>query len=76
MAEARRPWTDNEIAMLKSLAGKLSIEDIAVELGRSPGATAVKACNLGLSLRRPRTAQKKNNASASPTSESWQQSDH
>ena len=30
MLGARRTWIDNEIAKLKSLAGKLSIEDIAV----------------------------------------------
>ena len=59
----RREWTKDEIAKLKSLAGKLSIEEIAVELGRSPGATAVKACNLKLSLRRRRTPQRRENTS-------------
>jgi hypothetical protein len=74
MREPRREWTDDEIAKLRSLAGKMSIEEIAAELGRSPGATAVKACNLGLSLRRPRNAQRGDNASVSPTPESSAQS--
>jgi hypothetical protein len=55
MPEPRREWTADDVAKLKSLAGRLPIEEIAVQLGRTPGATAVKACNLKLSLRhRPR----------------------
>jgi hypothetical protein len=34
-----RAWTENDIAKLKTLAGKLPVKDIAVELGRSSGAT-------------------------------------
>jgi hypothetical protein len=44
-------WTDNDISTLKSLASKLPIRDIAAELGRSPGATILKAHQLRLSLR-------------------------
>ena len=51
MPEPRRGWTAYEIAKLKSLAGTMSTEQIAAEIGRSPGATSVKACNLKLSLR-------------------------
>ena len=47
----KRVWTDEEIAKLRSLAGKISIKDIAAELGRTPRAIAVEACKLGLSLR-------------------------
>ena len=65
MPESRREWTDDDVAKLRSLAGKLSIEDIASQLGRSPSATTVKACNLKLSLRRPRSAQRRDNAAAS-----------
>jgi hypothetical protein len=45
-----RAWTENDIAKLKTLAGKLPVKDIAVELGRSSGATIVQAHKLGLSL--------------------------
>jgi hypothetical protein len=51
MPEPRREWTADDVAKLKSLAGRLPTEEIAVQLGRSPSAIAVKACNLKLSLR-------------------------
>jgi hypothetical protein len=60
-----RRWTDNDIAKLKSLAGKLPVKDIAIELGRSSGATIVQAHKLGLSLRRSRSAQPRHDISAS-----------
>jgi hypothetical protein len=47
-------WTAEEIAKLKSMAGKMPVRQIAAQLGRSPGATAVEASKLGISLRRPR----------------------
>jgi hypothetical protein len=61
-----RRWTDNDIAKLKSLAGKLPVTDIAAELGRSFGATILAAHQLGLSLRRSRSAQPRHDGSASP----------
>ena len=39
-------WNDDQIAKLKSLAGKVPARDIAAELGRSPGALAVQASKL------------------------------
>ena len=51
MPEARRAWTEDDIARLKSMAGQVPWGGIAAELGRSPGALAVKACELRLSLR-------------------------
>jgi hypothetical protein len=57
MPDAKVRWTDNDISKLKSLAGKLPVKDIAAELGRSPGATAVEAHKLRLSLRCPRAEQ-------------------
>jgi hypothetical protein len=60
-----RRWTDNDIAKLKSLAGKLPVKDIAAELGRSFGATTIEAHKLGLSLRRFRSAQPRHDVSAS-----------
>ena len=51
MPDNRRPWTEEEIAKLKSMAGKLALSQIAAELGRTPGATAVEASKLKVSLR-------------------------
>jgi hypothetical protein len=47
----RRTWTDNDIAELKSMAGKAPVEEIATELGRTLGATIVEASKLGVSVR-------------------------
>jgi hypothetical protein len=44
-------WTEAQKTKLRSLAGKLSRDDIAKELGRSAGATVVQASKMGLSLR-------------------------
>lgn len=46
-------WTADDIAKLKNLAQKQTRKVIAAELGRSPSATAVKAHQLGISLRAP-----------------------
>ena len=55
MPHSRRPWSEDELAKLKSMAGKLPAEEIAAELGRSPAAINVTACKQGVSLRtRPR----------------------
>ena len=47
----RREWTNDDIAKLKSMAGKVRAEVIAAELGRTVGSTAVKAHELRISLR-------------------------
>jgi hypothetical protein len=51
-------WTEGDIAKLKSMAGKVPAKQIAAELSRTVGATAVVACRLGLSLRTQRAGQK------------------
>lgn len=51
MPDYRRVWTEEDIAKLKSLAGRLPREEIAAQLGRTVGATAVEASKLGVSLR-------------------------
>jgi hypothetical protein len=51
MPHNRRSWTDEDIAKLKDMAGKLALREIAAELGRTPGATAVVASRLKVSLR-------------------------
>ena len=56
MPVSRREWTSDDIAKLKSLAGKVPAQEIATELGRSLGATAVEASKLKVSLRVPRTS--------------------
>jgi hypothetical protein len=49
-----RRWTADDIAKLKNMAQKEPCADLAAQLGRSVGATAVKAHQLGISLKVPR----------------------
>ncbi len=49
-----RRWTADDIAKLKNMAQKEPCAILAAELGRSVGATAVKAHQLGISLKVPR----------------------
>jgi hypothetical protein len=58
MPDSRRGWTDDDIARLKSLAGTTPAQDVAAQLGRSLGATAVEASKLKLSLRFSRREQR------------------
>jgi hypothetical protein len=44
-------WSDEEIAQLKSWAGKRPLAEIAADLGRAKSAIAVKAHFLKVSLR-------------------------
>lgn len=46
-----RPWTADDNAKLKGLAGKVDRNEIAAQLGRSVGATVVQASKLKISLR-------------------------
>ena len=46
-----RTWSEEDIAKLKSMAGRRPNKDIAVVLGRSVAATVVIASKLKLSLR-------------------------
>jgi hypothetical protein len=50
MANSRRPWSEDEIAKLRSMAGRFPPMEIAIELGRSPGAVMVEASKLKISL--------------------------
>jgi hypothetical protein len=50
MLKSRRPWSEDDVAKLKSLAGRRSAEEIAAELGRTTGATVVEASKLKISL--------------------------
>ena len=45
-----RRWSEDDIAKLKSLAGRLPAKEIAAELGRSPQATVLEASKLKISL--------------------------
>jgi hypothetical protein len=47
----RNPWTEEDNAKLKSLAGKIPASQIAGQLGRTKGAVVVQASKLKLSLR-------------------------
>jgi hypothetical protein len=46
-----RRWTADDIAKLKNLAQREPSAKVAEQLGRSVGATAVKAHELGISLK-------------------------
>jgi hypothetical protein len=48
---ARKRWTEAEVAKLKSMAGNYSVEEIAQEVGRGISATVMKAHELQVSLR-------------------------
>ena len=51
MLQPARSWTAEEIEKLKAMAGKLSTDKIAEQLGRGPMAIAMKAHQLRVSLR-------------------------
>jgi len=51
MPRTRRAWTEDDLAKLKSMAGRVATEQIAAELGRTQAALAHVACKLGISLR-------------------------
>ena len=53
-----RPWTDEEITKLRSMAQRYPARTIAAELGRGVSAVAVKAHQLRLSLKVKSKAQK------------------
>ena len=46
----RYPWSEDDVAKLKSLAGRRTTKEIAAELGRTTGATVVEASKLKISL--------------------------
>jgi len=58
MPDPKRAWTEENIARLKTMAGKIPAKQIAAELGRTPGATAIEASKLGLSLRLRRAGRR------------------
>ena len=49
-APSRRPWTKDDIRLLKSMARKEPASKIAKALKRTEGATRQKAMNIGVSL--------------------------
>lgn len=56
----RRPWTDEDIAKLRSMAGTKRPEGIAVQLGRTTSAVVAQATKLKVSLAtRGRTSSRK-----------------
>jgi hypothetical protein len=50
-APARRPWTKDDLKVLKSMARKEPLAKIAKSLKRTEGATRHKATMVGVSLR-------------------------
>jgi hypothetical protein len=58
----RRPWLKDDLRLLKGMARKEPLANIARALKRTEGATRQKATNLGISLRvtpKKRTSAKK-----------------
>ena len=51
MTRTARRWTPDEITKLKEMAGKYPRDTIAEQLGRAGSAVAMKAYELGISLR-------------------------
>jgi len=47
----RNPWTEEENAKIKKLAGRMSASNIAIELGRTKAALVLQASKLKISLR-------------------------
>jgi hypothetical protein len=45
-----RPWTEDDNAKLRSLAGTKPVDDVAAELGRTAGAVVVQASKLRVSV--------------------------
>ena len=54
MPNITRRWTEDDVEKLKNMAQRKPSADIAAALGRSVGATSVKAHQLKLSLKMPR----------------------
>ena len=54
MTQLRRPWTDEEVAKLMSMAQKYPPTQIASEIGRALGSVRTKARGLAISLRMDR----------------------
>jgi hypothetical protein len=46
-----KPWSNKDLEVLRTLAQRRKAAEIAKELGRSYGATVVKAHQLGISLK-------------------------
>jgi len=50
MAHFKRPWTDDDVAKLRDLAGKMPTREIAREIGRTEAGVAMEASKLKISL--------------------------
>ena len=53
MPDSKRPrWSEDDIAKLRSMAGRFPAREIATDSCRSPGAVVVEASKLKISLAR------------------------
>jgi hypothetical protein len=59
MTQMRRPWTDEEVAKLMSMAQKYPPAQIASETGRALASVRTKARQLAISLRMDRRQRQK-----------------
>jgi len=62
--KTKRAWTPADLKLLRSLAGKESVDKIARQLKRTPGAVRVRAseAEISLSLRALNRAKRKKKA--------------
>jgi hypothetical protein len=60
MTQMRRPWTDEEVATLMSMAQKYPPAQIASETGRALASVRTKARQLAISLRMDRRQRASN----------------
>jgi hypothetical protein len=51
---ARKPWSNEDLGLLKKMAGKEPLAKIAKALKRTEGATRQRATSIGVSLKLPR----------------------
>jgi hypothetical protein len=48
---SRRVWTEKDNDKLRKLAGKVSLEELALQLNRTEGASRAQAWKLGVSVK-------------------------
>jgi hypothetical protein len=62
MGQIRRSWTKEDNAKIRTLAGKVSLPDLARHLNRNEGATRVRASQLGIKISVVRADKRGNSA--------------
>jgi hypothetical protein len=66
MGQIHRSWTTEDNAKIRSLAGKVSLPELARHLNRTEGATRVQASKLGIKITLVRADKRDNSAVKRP----------